>query len=354
MPDFQTQPALTDTYTNILTYLRDKEVALAKMDYTTWTNLPTGAIRSNSASSYKLERWNGSAWVALDFHTTIDNHIANSTIHQAINIGSIQIIAYGTADSGWLLCDGSAVSRTTYASLFAKIGTAYGAGNGTTTFNVPNLNDRLPIGLGSVATPLGLAFGSMNHTHTTPTHQHTVSAHNHGNYHLHGHGGHSHTVPDHSHFVASHYHDTQASGADIRIISSGAHTHSEDDLRSTSTGSGTTTSYTWNNGGGTLSTQIVDSTNSDHVHSNADFLGRVGNVTSARNGDAGFQSNGSGAFSTLSSGGFYVDGPVFDSGGVAKNTTDNSTAFATPAGEGGGTTGSNNPPCLVVRFQIKT
>lgn len=44
---------------------------------------------------------------------------------------------------GWLLCNGAAVSRTTYARLFAKIGTKYGTGDGSTTFNLPNLNDRV-------------------------------------------------------------------------------------------------------------------------------------------------------------------------------------------------------------------
>jgi microcystin-dependent protein len=44
---------------------------------------------------------------------------------------------------GWLLCDGTAYSRTTYASLFSAIGTKYGSGDGSTTFNVPNLKDNL-------------------------------------------------------------------------------------------------------------------------------------------------------------------------------------------------------------------
>ena len=54
--------------------------------------------------------------------------------------------AGATAPTGWLLCDGAAVSRTTYAALFAVIGTAYGAGNGSTTFNVPDLKGRTPVG----------------------------------------------------------------------------------------------------------------------------------------------------------------------------------------------------------------
>lgn len=50
--------------------------------------------------------------------------------------------------AAYLLCDGTAVSRTTYAALFAVCGTTYGVGDGTTTFNVPNLKGRVPIGAG--------------------------------------------------------------------------------------------------------------------------------------------------------------------------------------------------------------
>ena len=59
-----------------------------------------------------------------------------------------EIKAYGgtTLPTGYLRCDGSAVSRTTYADLFAAIGTTWGAGNGTTTFNVPDLIDRTLVG----------------------------------------------------------------------------------------------------------------------------------------------------------------------------------------------------------------
>lgn len=53
--------------------------------------------------------------------------------------------------TGWLLCDGTAVSRTTYANLFAVIGTTFGIGNGTTTFNLPDLRDRFVKGKGSDA-----------------------------------------------------------------------------------------------------------------------------------------------------------------------------------------------------------
>jgi microcystin-dependent protein len=50
-----------------------------------------------------------------------------------------------------LLCDGSAVSRSTYSDLFDAIGTTYGAGNGSTTFNVPDLRGRVPVGVDGTA-----------------------------------------------------------------------------------------------------------------------------------------------------------------------------------------------------------
>jgi hypothetical protein len=58
------------------------------------------------------------------------------------------MLPYGgtTAPSGFLLCDGTAVSRTTYAALFAIIGTASGAGDGSTTFNLPDMRGRFPMG----------------------------------------------------------------------------------------------------------------------------------------------------------------------------------------------------------------
>ena len=61
------------------------------------------------------------------------------------------IILYGedTLPEGWLLCNGAAVSRSTYAGLFAKIGTKYGTGDGSTTFNLPDFRDRYPIGSGT-------------------------------------------------------------------------------------------------------------------------------------------------------------------------------------------------------------
>src|SRR5215467_6824657 len=89
-----------------------------------------------------------------------------------------------TAPLGWILCDGAAISRTTYAALFAVIGTTYGVGDGSTTFNLPNCKGRIPVGFDSGQTEfnaLGKTGGEKTHTLTVAelaTHDHTI-AHTH-------------------------------------------------------------------------------------------------------------------------------------------------------------------------------
>jgi len=61
-------------------------------------------------------------------------------------VGAIKPWAKATAPSGYVLCDGTAISRTTYADLFAIISTTYGAGDSSTTFNVPDLQGKTPQG----------------------------------------------------------------------------------------------------------------------------------------------------------------------------------------------------------------
>ena len=61
-------------------------------------------------------------------------------------VGAIKPWTKATAPDGYLLCDGAAVSRTTFADLFAVIGTTYGVGDNSTTFNVPNLQGKMPQG----------------------------------------------------------------------------------------------------------------------------------------------------------------------------------------------------------------
>jgi microcystin-dependent protein len=66
--------------------------------------------------------------------------------------GDYKFSATSAVTLGWLYCNGAAVSRTTYANLFAVIGTTYGAGDGSTTFNLPDFRGRVPAGYGAVAT----------------------------------------------------------------------------------------------------------------------------------------------------------------------------------------------------------
>lgn len=82
------------------------------------------------------------------------------------------IIMYGAAvaPAGFLLCDGAARSRSTYTALFQAIGTTFGAGDGATTFNLPNFNSRFPSGMA-----LGQVGGSADSSLPSHTHGVTVS-----------------------------------------------------------------------------------------------------------------------------------------------------------------------------------
>lgn len=71
----------------------------------------------------------------------------SGTVSAAI-IGEVRMSALAAEPSGWLFCDGSAISRTTYSDLFSAIGTTFGTGDGSTTFNLPNFKGRTPIGVG--------------------------------------------------------------------------------------------------------------------------------------------------------------------------------------------------------------
>lgn len=80
--------------------------------------------------------------------------------------GAIQAFAGTTAPSGWLLCDGSAVSRTTYAALFSAVNTTWGAGDGSTTFNLPDFRGRVIVGAGG-GFNLAANGGEASHTLST-------------------------------------------------------------------------------------------------------------------------------------------------------------------------------------------
>jgi microcystin-dependent protein len=93
-------------------------------------------------------------------------------------IGGVMSYAGSTVPSGWLLCDGSAISRSTYPLLYSAIGTLYGSGDGSTTFNLPNIKDKFPLGAGSTYSTLGNTGGETTHILSgaeMPSHSHSFS-----------------------------------------------------------------------------------------------------------------------------------------------------------------------------------
>jgi microcystin-dependent protein len=141
---------------------------------------------------------NGDLWYETDtgrFFTYIDSfwvEIGNADGALQTPTGLINPYAGLTAPTGWLICNGASVSRTTYASLFSVISTTYGVGDGSTTFTLPNLKGRMPVGLDSTQTEfdaMGETGGVKSvtlteaqmplHSHTTPAHTHTTPNHTH-------------------------------------------------------------------------------------------------------------------------------------------------------------------------------
>lgn len=96
----------------------------------------------------------------LDGDGNLSKEAAEGIADYLSPIGSIQIWSGSSLPSDrWLVANGQAVSRTTYATLFQRIGTVYGAGDGSTTFNLPDLQGRFPRGI-DASTPLGQKGGS--------------------------------------------------------------------------------------------------------------------------------------------------------------------------------------------------
>lgn len=140
---------------------------------------------SNADGQSVVASWNGStAPVAVSAGTLISiiaGAIAFTGTSQLLQPGMYGYFAMASAPTGWLHCDGSAVSRTTYANLFAAIGTLYGAGDGSTTFNLPPSARLTLVGSGGAST--GILGNTVGSTGGSETHSLTAGEN----------GPHSHT-----------------------------------------------------------------------------------------------------------------------------------------------------------------
>jgi microcystin-dependent protein len=178
--------------------------------------LPTVVRQEFEGLVAAIKRW------GLTEHNEDGSHRTAERLLNVMPVGAMVDFAGATAPAGFRLCDGSQVSRITYRSLFDVIGTTYGIGDGSLTFNLPDYRGRFPLtktaaGTGST---LGASGGALDHVHTVGSHTHSVSitsasnggfSTNTGNA-----GGHGHSFGGGS--------TDQASGSFVNVAAGGDHT----------------------------------------------------------------------------------------------------------------------------------
>ncbi len=167
-------------------------------------------------------------------------------------VGQVATFARTTAPTGWLLCNGQAVSRTTYSALFAAIGTTYGAGNGSTTFNLPDCRNEFFRGWDGNTGVVGNKFSD-----SYAAHNHTASSG--------ADGGHSHTASTNT--TGSHAHSASTTDA-------GEHSHTIHDSNSEAFNYGI---WYYGNRGGNLDNPNRNVTNSAGNHSHGVSVAANGN-----------------------------------------------------------------------------
>jgi microcystin-dependent protein len=191
--------------------------------------------------------------------------------------GALMPFAGISAPSGFLLCDGSAVSRDTYSELFSVIGTSYGIGDGSTTFNVPDLKGKVIAGFNS-----GLSYYNSigktggNNTHAIsiaemPSHNHTGTTSTNGN---HNHDGTTSTNGNHNHngttsTNGSHTHTSNAIGGQGNYglaIADGTNTAESTDASGGELNVWTVPGALTINANGDHNHTYTTSTNGDHNH----------------------------------------------------------------------------------------
>lgn len=154
-------------------------------------NVTAEKLAANSVTTDKIVDLNVTTPKLADANVTLVK-LAQEVLDRLVPIGTVVEFAGSTGfPAMWLECNGQAVSRATYATLFANLGTVYGVGDGTTTFNLPDKRGRVSVGIGSdsstggritaatsASITLGGAFGAETQTLDVtqmPSHSHGVS-----------------------------------------------------------------------------------------------------------------------------------------------------------------------------------
>lgn len=160
---------------------------------------------------------------------------AVSSTGAGLPAGAIVEFGAATVPSGWLACDGAAVSRTVYARLFAAVGTTWGAGDGTTTFNVPDFRGRVPVGVGTGSGLTARTLAASGGAETVQLTEAEMPSHTHafGSGAAASNGDHDHSVTGTAASGGSHTHSAGNQSTRSDILAGGGTT-------TASTGSGTT------------------------------------------------------------------------------------------------------------------
>jgi microcystin-dependent protein len=281
-------------------------------------------------------------------------------------VGALIPFAGSSAPDGFLLCNGDAVSRTTYAELFAEIGTTFGEGDGSTTFNLPDFRGRMPIGVAAsgTASALGETGGAIDHTHTGPSHTHAA-----GTLTADEAGEHTHTNPTTSSVDLSHTHsnpNTSSAGSHSHTLTSGAtspvgdHTHTNPNTNSGGSHSHSASSGAPSSAGG-RATGSTSTASDGHIHSITVSSGGSHSHSQGSTGSAGGHSHT--IDTSMSSSGSHSHtqgntGSALGSHSHTQGSTGSSGAHThaisgSTAAAGTGNTGEANPPYLAVNWLIR-
>lgn len=232
-----TERAVIDS--NGLTVQAQGDLRLADSDSSNWVALQA-ASTVGSNITFTLPSADGSDGQMLK---TNGSGVLSFTTVQGVPSGAVFCIAVATVPSDYLECNGAAVSRTTYAALFAVIGTAYGAGNGSSTFNLPDLRGEFIRGFDNgKGTDSGRAIAS-SQTSQMMQHNHAVSA--------------SSSVTDPGHLHSVDY--TNSHTDDGRPEESGTGFSGTHNTNTATTGISVSTSISQSNRGGTENTESATS-----------------------------------------------------------------------------------------------